>query len=140
MTAVNPTPTERAPVTLYDLSRGMREIEAFIDEHQDEIIAAGGDLDAVPGLREQLDAIEGKFTDKVERVALFIQNRAGLEGIRRQESERFKRLADADKRVVESLKTYLVRCQRMAGQLKVETPAVRSSVQRNSVQSIERLA
>jgi hypothetical protein len=128
------------PVTLYDLSQGLAGVEAFIDEHQDEIIAAGGNLDAVPGLLEQLEALEGSFIEKVERVALFIQNRAALATARRAESDRFKRLADADYKVVDSLKTYLCRCQRIAGKPKVETPHVRASVQRNSQQSIERAA
>ena len=130
----------RQPVTLYDLSQGLAGVEAFIDEHQDEIIAAGGNLDAVPGLLEQLEALEGSFIEKVERVALFIQNRAALGKARRDESERFRRLADADMRVVDSLKTYLVRCQRIAGMLKVETKHVRASVQRNSQQSVDRPA
>lgn len=141
MTAVTvPTPGRSQPVTLYDLSQGLAGVEAFIDEHQDEIIAAGGNLDAVPGLLEQLEALEGSFIEKVERVALFIQNRAALATARKGEAERFKRLADADYRVVDSLKTYLVRCQRIAGMLKVETVHVRASVQRNSQQSIDRPA
>lgn len=141
MTAVTGIPDRaapRPPVTLYDLSQGLAGVEAFIDEHQDEIIAAGGNLDAIPGLLEQLEALEGTFIEKVERVALFIQNRAALATARRAESDRFKRLADADYRVVDSLKTYLCRCQRIAGMPKVETTHVRASVQRNSQQSVDR--
>jgi len=129
---------ERPALTLYDLTDRWLALELFIDEHAEEIINAGGDLDAVPGLVEQLDALEGALAEKVERVVLFIENRAAIEKARRAQAVKFGRLADLDKRVVENLKAYLVRCQRRAGKPKIETTHCTSTVCRNSQQSLER--
>lgn len=137
-TSAGGQPLPRPVLTLYDISERLHSIEAFIDENADAIIAAKGDLDAIPGLVEQLELVEGEFTAKVERVVLFIQNRAALEGVRRKQAESFARMADVDRNVVASLKAYLVRCQRRAGKPKVETSLVISRVQKNSAQSVER--
>jgi len=139
ITTIGPE-SSRPVLTLYDLSDRLLAIEAFIDENADAIIAAKGDLDAIPGLVEQLEQLEGAFSAKVERVALFIENRSAIEQTRRAQAQRFAHLADTDKNVVASLKAYLVRCQRRAGQIKVETAAIISRVQRNSQQSIDRKA
>ncbi len=139
--ALNPKPADARPVlTLYDLSDRLLAIEAFIDENADVIIAAKGDLDAIPGLVDALEQLEGEFTAKVERVALFIENRTALGKARAEQAEKFARMAAVDTNVVASLKAYLVRCQRRAGKIKIETPSIVSRIQRNGQQSIDRRA
>lgn len=57
---------------LYETTESLRIVEEWIDEHADEIIAAGGALP--PELESLLNGAQMDFRKKAERVALKIQS------------------------------------------------------------------
>jgi len=60
---------------LYDATDQLLTIREWMDEPEnaEKLIAAGGDLDAVPELAELADKAEGDFATKMERVALYVR-------------------------------------------------------------------
>jgi len=101
----------------------------WIEEHAAEIEAAGGVLP--PELEELLDQAEGALHEKVERVALVVQNLKANAEAAQAEAKRLQAIARTYERQAEALKTYLhVQLQR-AGLDRIEAPRAKVRVQLN---------
>lgn len=94
-----------------------------------EIMDNGGDL--TPELEARLDAIEGLWEQKVERVALFCRAQVALGLAADVECARLERIKRSHERTAENLKAYLKREMERLGRPKVETARIRARVQSN---------
>jgi chromosome segregation ATPase len=108
-----------ATVTLYERTEALRLVDEWIAEHEEEILAAGGDLDALPELRALLDQAEGDFKDKVERVALKVRELTATADAVKAEADRLKNRVNALDNAAASLKEYLKRNMEAVGVQKV---------------------
>lgn len=122
--------TEVRPATLklYELVNAYEQIA-------DVLIENGGELS--PDLSAQLDAIEGAFEAKVERVALYVRNLLATASAADGEAERLAALARSRRRAAEGLKGYLMAQLDRVEKPKVETPLVVVRIQKNSRPSIQ---
>jgi hypothetical protein len=113
------------------------ELELVLDwivEHEEQIVAAGGELPAE--LADLLEQVEGDLTEKVRRVALVIRNLTASAKAAHAEADRIASLARTYERQTESLKRYLMFQLQRAGTPRVETPTVKVRVQKNTKPSI----
>jgi hypothetical protein len=90
---------------LYEAVDALETVRTWIDEHAEEIIAAGGELPAE--LSELLDQAEGQLADKIERVALYIRELLATAEAIRVERDRLEARARHAERAAEGLKRYL---------------------------------
>lgn len=110
-------------------------------EIADELEAIGGmiaeaDGELTPELEAKLNAMEGAFNDKVERIALAVRNYEANAEAAKMEEDRLAGIRKSHERSAEGLKRYLLLTMRHAGNLKVETPRARVRVQKNGQPSI----
>lgn len=134
---------------LYDYVDQLQVVREWIHEHEDEIIAAGGELP--PELAELCDAVDQGLTDKVERIGLFIRelesNAAAIEA----EVMRLEKRARHYERAAKSLKAYLLYQLQRADIPKVEgtlitvarqksPPSVQCNLSQNELQFIRECA
>lgn len=116
-----------ATATLWEISDELLEIEAQIHE-------AGGEI--TPEIEAQLDALEGSFHDKVERIALLIEERVGDAEKARGQEQRLASIRKAHEGSAKELKGYLERCMAAAGIDRVERPNCRVRRYKNSTPSV----
>jgi hypothetical protein len=107
---------------------------AWIAEHEEQIVAAGGELP--PELAELLERVEGNLTEKVRRVALVILNLTASAKAAAAEAERVAAMARSYDRQAEWLKRYLMFQMQRAGTTRVVTPTVKVRIQKNTRPSI----
>lgn len=119
---------------LYEHVDAYQAVLDWMEEHEAEIIAAGGVLP--PELEELLEEVEGDFQTKVGRTALVIQNLLANAKVAKSEADRVAALAKSYERQAESLKAYLKHQLERAGVPKIETPTAKVAIQRNSRPSI----
>lgn len=119
---------------LYDAVDAYQTALDWMEEHEDEIVAAGGELP------EELDAIleqaEGDLEEKVKRVALVIQNLKANANAAKEEADRLATTARSYQRQADALTQYLQYELERAGVPRVETPVVKVRIQRASRPSI----
>jgi hypothetical protein len=120
-----------ATLRLYEATDALEQVREWLEEHLDEIAAAGGEIP--PALDELLTQAEGDFEKKVERVALFIQERLGQAKIIREEAKRLADRAAREERTAETMKRYLLVNLQRANRKKVEGKLVDVRVQANPV-------
>src|SRR5690606_10969359 len=101
----------------------------WIEEHAAEIEAAGGVLP--PELEELLDQAEGALQEKVERVALVVQNLKANAEAAQAEAKRLQAIAQTYERQANALKTYLHAQLQRAGIDRVDTPRAKVRIQVN---------
>lgn len=94
----------------------------------------GGEL--TPEIEARLDALEGAYEAKVERIALAVQQYLANAGAAKVEEERLAAIRRSHERSADGLKRYLLASMRRSGNLKVETPRARVRVQKNGQPSI----
>lgn len=116
-----------ATAKLWEITNELEEIAALIAE-------AGGEL--TPDLEDRLNAMEGAFAEKVERVALAVRNYVANAEAAKVEEERLAAIRKSHERSAEGLKRYLLISMQRADTPKVESPRARVRVQKNSVPSI----
>jgi uncharacterized protein (UPF0335 family) len=114
---------------LYEATADMATVNDWIAEHEEEIIAAGGELP--PELQELLDLAEGQLAEKVERVAFYIRRLEGEEQIIKDEISRLQNRAKVKANSVKGLKEYLQRCLEGAGETKIERPLITVAIQKS---------
>lgn len=119
---------------LYEYVDQYQAILDTIEERAEEIAAAGGVLP--PDLEAALDAVDGSITEKIERVALVVQNLAANAKAAEEEAKRLAALAATYTRQADSLKRYLHAQLLRLGETRVETPRVKVAVQKNGRPSI----
>jgi hypothetical protein len=113
--------------SLWDISNDLEAIAAELGE-------AGGEL--TPELEARLDALEGAFEAKVERVALASRSYLASAEAAKLEEARLAAIRKAYEARSDGLKRYLLASMRRVGTLKVETPRARVRVQKNGQASI----
>lgn len=116
---------------LYEAVDALETVRAWIYEHEEELLAAGGDLDALPELRDLIDQAEGQFAEKVERVALFIRELLTSAKAVDEEAKRLALRAAHYTKAAESLKAYLKAQLIRADEPKVEGRLVTVRIQAN---------
>jgi len=112
-----------ATSTLWEIGDRLLAVEAAIAEADGAI---------TPEIEATLDELEGSFFDKVERVALFIEERAGDAAKAKAQEDRLRGIRKAHESTVASLRDYLERCMARAGVDKVERPTCRVRRYRNT--------
>jgi len=93
---------------LYECVDGIDTVREWIDEHADELIAAGGDLERLPELAELLELAEGQLANKVESVALYVRELLSTAAAIKEESARLAARAKHAEAAAASLKRYLL--------------------------------
>jgi len=117
-----------ATLKLYELADAYERIaEALIEN--------GGELTAE--LAVDLDAIEGAFEAKVERVALYVRNLLATADAADAEAARLAVLARSRRQAADGLKGYLMAQLDRVEKPKVETPLIVVRIQKNSRPSIQ---
>jgi hypothetical protein len=119
---------------LHEYVDELDEALAWIAEHEEEIVAAGGELP--PELAELLERVEGNLKEKVRRVALVVLNLTASARAAAAEAERLAAMARSYDRQAESLKRYVMFQMQRAGATRVETPTVKVRIQKNTRPSI----
>jgi hypothetical protein len=119
---------------LHEYVDDMEQVLDWIAEHEDQIVAAGGELP--PELAELLEQVEGNVTEKVRRVALVILNLTASAKAASAEADRIAAMARTYERQTESLKRYLMFQLERAGTTRIETPTVKVRIQKNTRPSI----
>ncbi len=94
-----------ATLKLYDAVDALHTVSAWIEEHADEITAAGGELS--PELSALLDQAEGDFREKVERVALKVRELLATGDAIKAEEVRLSQRRKSYEHAAASLKQYL---------------------------------
>ena len=117
-----------ATLKLYELADAYERIAEALTEN-------GGEL--TPDLAADLDAIEGAFEAKVERVALYVRNLLATAEAADAEAARLAALARTRRQGAEGLKGYLMAQLDRVEKPKVETPLIVVRIQRNSRPSIQ---
>lgn len=113
MTATAPAITKPAAQTrmlkFYDLGEALEIAREWLLEpdHQQALIDAEGDLDALPELKTLLDEIETDFAAKAENVALMVREFSLTADAQKAEAERLRNLSRTAAASAEGLKTYL---------------------------------
>lgn len=121
--------TESAPTRLK-----LWEITEELDAIGEALIEGGGEL--TPELEARLDALEGEFERKVERIALYVQECNANAAAVKLEADRLTARARAFERKADGLKNYLLFTMKRADWDKLTTPLVSVGVQKNSRPSI----
>lgn len=119
---------------LYEITEQYEAASRWIDEHSEEIEAAGGEIP--PELAALLDAIEDDFDTKVERVGLVVRQMEAHARVAESEAKRLTALKNSYKNGADSLKAYCKMQMEKTGRLKVEGDLVKVWVQANGRPSI----
>ena len=118
-----------AMLKLYEHVDDYRTILDWIEEHADEIEAAGGEVpEYLEGL---LDAAVEGLEEKVKRTALVVQNLGANAKAAKSEADRLAATARTYERQAEVLKRYLKIQLERAGVPRVETELVKARIQTN---------
>lgn len=110
------------------------EVADELEAIGEALIEGGGEL--TPELEARLDAMEGEFERKVERIALYVQECKANEAAAKLEADRLTARARAFERKADGLKSYLLFAMKRADWDKLTTPLVSVGVQKNSRPSI----
>jgi len=114
---------------LYETVEALGTVNAWIDEHADELLASGGELS--PELAQLLEQAEGDFAEKVERVALKVRSLLAEGDAIKVEEVRLAQRRKSREHAAESLKQYLQHALDMAGETKVTGTLVTVAIQKN---------
>lgn len=95
-------------IRLYEAVDGIDTVREWIDEHAEELLAAGGDLDQLPELAELLELAEGQLAGKVESVGLYIRELTATAAAIKEEAQRLDARARHALAAAASLKRYLL--------------------------------
>ena len=115
-------------IRLYELADALERLT-------EQLIDNGGEL--TPEIAAELEALEGTFDDRIERLLLHARNLQAVADAAAQEAGRLTALAGTRARAAERLKTYVLESMERAGRPKVETPLVKARIQANSRPSIQ---
>lgn len=126
--------TATLPLRLYEYVDEYQTVLDWIEEHEEQIVAAGGVLP--PELESLLDDITGAVTEKVKRIALLIQNLTASQKAAAAEAQRLTALAKGYERKADSLKAYLKLQLQRLGLPRLETDVVKVRIQQNGRPSI----
>lgn len=118
-----------AALRFYDTVDALLTVREWCDEHVEQIIEAGGDIGALPELAALVDQAEGDFTEKAERVALFIRELLLSAKAVAEEAARLTARAKHLDKSAEALKHYLLLNLQRAETKKVEGKLVTVRVQ-----------
>jgi hypothetical protein len=133
MTAVATVTATSAPLRLYEIGEQLEIARAWLlePEHQEQLIAAGGDLDALPELRDLLEGAEIDFSVKAERVAIMAREFGLSADAAKTEAERLTRIRKAYEYSETGLKAYLRIWLLKLNIKKVDGPRAKPRVQAN---------
>ena len=112
---------------LYEISEAREILETWLAESEGEL---------TPELEEMLNALDGQADEKIERVGLFIRERAAEAKAVREERDRLDSLMRRDERAVESLKNYVKAQMQRLGKTKVNGLLATVAIQQNSQPSV----
>lgn len=115
---------------LYDLATALEEVDAWLEEHGDELEAMGGEIP--PELVAKLDEIEEAFDEKVEKVGLLMRTLEAKAEVGKREAKRLSDVAKTYENRAVWLKSYLLEQMQRTGRVKVEGPYLKVFVQKNS--------
>lgn len=110
------------------------EISDELAELAEALVEGGGEL--TPDLEARLDAMEGAFEEKAERIALYVRELEANAIAAGSEVERLARLAGGFERKARGLKSYLLTAMQRTGRTAVRTHRVKVWEQKNGRPSI----
>ena len=111
--------TTKPTVTLAERADALATVNDWIAEHADEVLLNGGALP--PELEQLLDEAEGDFRTKVERVAFKRRELQGHRDRAKAEQDYYAQRARMWGNADESLRSYLQRAMKRAGETSVKT-------------------
>lgn len=110
------------------------EISDALTEIGEKIADGGGEL--TPELEAQLDAMEGAFEEKAERIALFVKECEANAVAAHMEATRLSAIARHFETKASGLKDYLLAAMNRSGRTSVKTHRARIWTQKNGRPSI----
>lgn len=119
---------------LYEEVDAYQIVLDWIEEHAEEISAAGGELPKE--LIELLDSVGGAVEEKVERTVLVIRNLKRNADAAKAEAEHLTAMAATHQRQADSLKAYLTFQMERAGMKKFKGAKAQAWFQKNGRPSI----
>jgi len=130
--------TAAASLHLYEHADALDVVREWIlePEHQEALVAAEGDLAALPELQQLLELAEMDFKVKAERVALVARERALTAKAIGEEIERLTALKKSAESAERGLKAYLKFCLERVGLTRVDGTLARVALQKNSQPSV----
>lgn len=111
------------------------EITDALQAIAEELIDNAGEL--TPELTARLDALEGAFDAKVERVALYVRNLEAQADVAKGEAVRLQLLATVRGNAASRLRDYIKTQMEAANRPKVETGLIVARVQKNGQPSVK---
>jgi len=124
MTTVGP---QTVPARLWEIGAELELIGDLIAEN-------GGEITTETEAR--IEALEGAFESKVERIALYVRECAGRAAAAKAEKDRLAAIQRHHEAAAAGLKRYMLNQMRRLGIPRVETPRARVRVQKNGQPSI----
>jgi hypothetical protein len=112
---------------LYEIAEARAILDTWLAESEGEL---------TPDLEQMLDELDGQAEEKIERVGLFIRERAAEAKAVREERDRLDALMRRDERAVESLKRYVKTQMERLGKTKVNGLLATVAIQKNSMASV----
>lgn len=120
----------RSMLKLYEHIDQYQIVLDWIEEHEDDIREAGGELP--PELDALLEQVEGDVREKIERVGLMVMNLKANAKAAGEEAGRLSAIASSYDRQADALKKYLGFQLYRLGEPRIETPRVKVRLQKNS--------
>ncbi len=114
-------------VALYELADARAILEAWLAETEGEL---------TPELEQLLDELQGKSSEKIERVALFIREQLATATAIEEEVKRLGIRVAVKRRAADSLKAYLRAQMERLGMTKVDGLLCTVAIQKNSAPAI----
>lgn len=121
-------------ITLADRLRDVEQVETWIDEHGDELLANGGELP--PALAALVDVAERGLAEKVEARAAVILHLQDDAKVCQSWEARYRQRRTVLEHAAKGLKEFTKTQLEAAGQLRVETPLGVVRVQDNPQPSV----
>lgn len=112
---------------LYEIAQARDILDTWLAETDGEL---------TPELEQMLNELDGQADEKIERVGLYIRERASEAKAVKEERDRLDGIAKRDERAVESLKAYLKAQMERLNKTKVNGLLATVAIQRNSQPSV----
>jgi hypothetical protein len=125
-----------ATLKLYEASEALALVDAWLDENEEALIAADGDISALPVLKELLEKAEGDFETKIQYIALRVRSLLASAEAAKREAARLAARTVSFAKAAESLKNYAKLHMLQTGRLKVTGSLATVWVQANGQASV----
>lgn len=120
--------------TLHTAVEAYMEVLDWMEEHEDELVAAGGELP--PELERLMEEAERGVEDRLEARALVIEHLTALHKVAKDERQRLQSIEDSYANRLTWLKRDTLERMQYSGVKRIEAPRAKMRVQKNTQPSV----